>query len=204
MEILIDLIIICIIGLFTFIGYKQGLVKTAIKMLSFVIAIVIALILYKPISNLIIQNTTVDEKINEAIMQKVQIENKEENNVEKDNLSNKIIAGTNNTIEQVSNSFTIKIIETAVILLLYLVARIVLRFISALTELITNLPVLKQINKTGGTIYGFIKGLVIVYAILGIVYLIVPILNTNVFAIIDKTIVAKAIYNNNILLTLVF
>jgi len=51
MWIIFDLIIIAIIGLATFIGYKQGLVKAAIKILSFFIAIIVALVLYKPISN---------------------------------------------------------------------------------------------------------------------------------------------------------
>ncbi len=50
MGMVIDLIVIGIIALFTFLGYKQGLVKAAIKILSFLIAIVVAFILYKPIS----------------------------------------------------------------------------------------------------------------------------------------------------------
>ena len=44
MWIVFDLLVIGIIALCTFIGYKQGLVKAIIKILSFVIAIVIALI----------------------------------------------------------------------------------------------------------------------------------------------------------------
>ena len=56
MWIVFDLLVIGIIALCTFIGYKQGLVKAIIKILSFVIAIVIALILYKPVSNIIIKN----------------------------------------------------------------------------------------------------------------------------------------------------
>ena len=45
MSIVLDLIVILIIALFTFIGYKQGLIKTAIKITSFFIAMIIALIL---------------------------------------------------------------------------------------------------------------------------------------------------------------
>ena len=142
-----------------------------------------------------ISSFDMDRKLTEA-MNKV--------NVVKDNLSNKIIVGANNTIEEAANSFAIKIIELGVILLLYLITRLVLRFISALTDLITNLPILKQINKTGGIIYGFIKGIFIVYAILGIIYLISPIISKNAFDIIDNTIITKEIYNNNILLTLIF
>ena len=206
MAVLIDLLLIGIIALFVLIGYKQGLVKSAIKILSFFIAVIISLILYKPISNTIIVHTSLDDNIKNIIVENVKIEEKkeEDSNVVKDNLSNKIIVGANNTIEEAANSFAVKIIELGVILLLYLITRLVLRFISALTDLITNLPILKQINKTGGIIYGFLKGIFIIYAILGIIYLISPIISKNAFDIIDNTIIAKEIYNNNILLTLIF
>ena len=71
MSIVLDLIVILIITLFTFIGYKQGLIKTAIKITSFFIAIIIALILYKPVSALIIKNTTIDDKIESTIIEKI-------------------------------------------------------------------------------------------------------------------------------------
>ena len=71
MWVIFDLLIIGIIGLCTFIGYKQGLVKAIIKILSFVIAIVIALILYKPVSNIIIKNTSIDDNIKNCEMVKL-------------------------------------------------------------------------------------------------------------------------------------
>ena len=43
MAYIIDLVLILIVALFTFIGYKQGLVKSALKILSFFIAIIIEL-----------------------------------------------------------------------------------------------------------------------------------------------------------------
>ena len=207
MTIIIDLILIGIIALFTFIGYKQGLVKAAIKILSFIIAIIISIILYKPVSAIVIKNTSIDDKIKNVIVENVKLEEKEnaeKSNIIKDNLSNKIIAGANNTVEEVADSFTVKLIEIAVIIVLYIIARIILKFISALSDLITNLPILKQANKTGGIIYGFLKGVLIIYVLLAIIYLISPIISADIFGIIDNTIIAKEIYNNNILLTIVF
>ena len=206
MALVIDLILIGIVALFTFIGYKQGLVKAAIKILSFIIAIVVSLILYKPVSSIVINNTSIDEKIKSTIVENVKIEEgtKEEPNIIKENLSNKIITGANNTLEEVANSFSIKLIEIAVILLLYIVARIVLKFISALSDLITNLPLIKQANKVGGIIYGFLKGILIVYILLALIYLVSPMIDSNAFGIIDNTILTKEIYNNNILLKIIF
>ena len=63
MNYLIDIILIAIIALTTFIGYKRGLIKVAFKLISFLLAIVIAVVLYKPISNFIINNTQIDDTI---------------------------------------------------------------------------------------------------------------------------------------------
>ena len=209
MAFIIDIVLIAIIALFTFIGYKQGLVKAAIKILSFFIAIAIALILYKPISGLVINHTTIDDKIKNTITANVKIEERQEevqdqSNIVKENLSNKIIAGANNTIEQMAEAFTVKLIEIIVMILLYIIVRIILKFISALTDVITNLPILKQINKTGGTIYGFLKGIIIVHVLLAIIYLASPVINNTAFKEIDNTIITKQIYNNNVLLKIVF
>ena len=54
MTYLLDLIIIAFIALFTFIGYKKGLIKVAFGLVSFILALVISVILYKPVSNFII------------------------------------------------------------------------------------------------------------------------------------------------------
>lgn len=152
MGIVIDLIVVGIIALFTFLGYKQGLVKAAIKILSFLIAIVVAFILYKPISNLIINNTSIDDNIKNTIIQKIGIgENKE---VElNDSFASKMIGEANSTVAEVANTFSVKLIETAVLLILFIVIKIVLKFISALSDLITKLPVLKQINKLRTELY---------------------------------------------------
>lgn len=152
MGIVIDLIVVGIIALFTFLGYKQGLVKAAIKILSFLIAIVVAFILYKPISNLIINNTSVDDNIKNTIIQKIGIGENEEIQTEQ-SFTSKMIGEANNTVAEVANAFSVKLIETCVLLILFIVIKIVLKFISALTDLITKLPILKQINKVRTELY---------------------------------------------------
>lgn len=151
MWIIFDLLIVGIIALSTFIGYKQGLVKAAIKILSFFIAIIVAFVLYKPVSNIVVNNTSIDDNIKNTIIEKINpdgIDNNQEAAIE-DSLTNKIIGEANNTIEEIANTFSIKLIETGVLLLLYIVVRIALKFVSALADLIAKLPLLKQINKTG-------------------------------------------------------
>lgn len=152
MSIVIDLIVIGIIALFTFLGYKQGLVKAAIKILSFLIAIVVAFILYKPVSNLVINNTSIDDNIKNTIIQRIGVEENKEIQID-DSFTSKMISEANNTVEEVANIFSVKLIETGILLILFIAIKITLKFISALTDLITKLPILKQINKLRAELY---------------------------------------------------
>ena len=105
----------------------------------------------------------------------------------------------NGEIKDTAETITVKIIEVCTVLILYLISRIVLKFIAVLGDLIAKLPILKQFNKLGGTIFGALKGLLIVYVILAVVYLISPLLKENATKSIDETILTKAMYNNNII-----
>lgn len=197
---ILDLIVILVITLFTFIGYKQGLIKVAIKIASFFIAIIIALVLFKPVSTLVINNTTIDDKIENAIIEKITPEGmKPEDKVEAQNLPSGIIKNTNDSIKSIAETLTTKLIEICTILILYIVARIVLKFIAALATLIEKIPILKQFNKLGGTVYGLVKGVLIVYVILAIIYLASPLLKENTSKKIEEARLTKMMYNNNII-----
>lgn len=198
---ILDLIVILIIALFTFIGYKQGLIKSAIKIASFFIAIIIALVLYKPVSTLIISNTTIDDKIENTIIEKITPEGMkpEDEASQATKIPQGFIVEANNSIKDIANTTTIKIIEVCTVLVLYIIARIALKFVAALGDLIAKIPILKQFNKLGGTIFGLIKGLLIVYVILAVVYLISPLLKENTSNKIEKSMLTKNMYNNNLI-----
>ena len=83
MGVIIDIILIAIVLLSAFLGYKKGLVKLGAKLFAGIIAIILTIIVYKPVSGIIIKNTSIDEKIKDTIVQnttnvideKTQIEN---------------------------------------------------------------------------------------------------------------------------------
>lgn len=201
---ILDLIVILVVALFTFIGYKQGLIKVAIKIASFFIAIIIALILFKPVSTLIINNTTIDDKIENAIESKMY--KVPEGRPFKETVVTYPAYMPKALIElyysegsAFAKTLTTKLIELCTILILYIVARIVLKFIAALATLIEKIPILKQFNKLGGTVYGFAKGILIVYVILAIMYLASPLLKWDTAEKIEETSLTKMMYNNNII-----
>lgn len=140
----LDLIIILIILLFTFLGYRRGLVKTAINILSFFIALIISIILYKTVGNIVINNTQIDEKIETTISSKILTENFEE---KLEILPTSLIETGENTVNEMAKLLSHKIIYITSFILLFIALKIALIFVKFLAGIITKIPVIKQFDK---------------------------------------------------------
>lgn len=220
MGIILDIIVVGIIVLSTFFGYKKGLVGAAFKIVSFVLAVIITAILFIPISNFIIEQTDWDERLESAItttLSNTSIEENKELKEEETNLPNVIVNYINDTVEDVvaetqnnvvqavSEDLAINIIKVCTLIVLFIIARIALWFAKAVMNGVAELPILKQFNELGGTIYGVLRGVLIVYILLLIVSVIVPMINNQaILEAINSATVCKFMYNNNILLELFF
>lgn len=213
MGIILDIIIIAMMALSIFLGYKKGLIKVAVKLCAFLIAIIVTLVFYKPISNLIIENTELDEKIQNVIIEngtkKIEESAEEEKNNFLDNMQqyidNTVTQTQNEIVENASKEISIKLINALVMVGLFIGTRLALILLVFISDLITNLPIIKQFNEIGGTIYGAIRGLVLIYVILAIAYLIISMsANSNMLSTINNSIITKFMYENNILLNIIF
>jgi len=212
---ILDILIVFILGINIFIGYKKGLIKLAVSLVAVLISIIITLILYKPVSNLIINNTEIDEKIEAVIIENATTsEDEVEENLKEEKNYNEIIEKyvqdtvietKDNIVESAAGTLSIKIINIAVMILIFLITRIILILLVFIADAIAKLPILKQFNKAGGIIYGVIKGLLIIYIILAIVFFIVYVTNsTQISEIINQTFIIKFMYNQNLLLNIIF
>ena len=196
MGIVVDFIIVAIILLSTFLAYRKGLITLAIQLVAVVIAIVLTLLLYKPVSNVIINGTGIDETIQNAILEEA---NDIMTNEEKG--ANQVVETIqNNMLPETARTISINIIEGTVILVLYVVIRIALKFVTALANLVSKLPILNQLNQLGGIIYGILRGVLIVYVILLLVNLSGEIEPQNqVYTAVEKSYIGKMMNENNIL-----
>ena len=108
-------------------------------------------------------------------------------------------------VESTARSVAIMIINIAVAIGLFIVSRIILLFIKGLANLITKLPVIKQCDKLGGIVYGLLQSLVIIYIALAIISFISPMVSGTSFIIaLQKSFIGSAMYNNNLLLKIIF
>lgn len=210
MGIIVDIIIIAIIALSIFLGYRKGLIELAIKLCAFVIAIVITLILYKPVSNLIINTTSIDETIENSILEKANdvMEGEEDeelseetNPASTEELSEEIKQeAREGLLPEAARGLSVNIVRGGVIIILYVLVRIALRFVTALANLVAKLPILKQFNKAGGAIYGALRGILIIYVCLIIISIFGQINPENdIHQNIEQSTLGKTMYENNIL-----
>ena len=97
-------------------------------------------------------------------------------------------------------SLSMNIIYGGTIIILFIILRIALVFITAIANWIAKLPILKQANKAGGILYGLLRGILITYAILLILNLVIT-LNpqSGLNKTMNETYLAKAMMEYNIL-----
>jgi len=212
MGIVLDIILLAVLVLSIFLGYKKGLISVVFNLCAFLLAIIITWILYTPITNAVIKNTEIDDNIRNAIIEKGVIENKEEK--EEENVVNKYIQEyvtipitntTNDVVEETAKVVSEKVVAIGVAIVLFIVVRIALILLKFVIEGIAKLPIIKQFDKAGGTIYGAIRGMFIIYIFLAILFLVMSINNSGMIAnMINTSLISKYLYANNLILNIVF
>ena len=209
MGIIVDLILIACFILFIFVGYKKGLAGSLIKLCSFVIALILALALYKPVANAVKDNTQIDENIKSTIVETFgQQEQTQEENMPKDlvqNISSEIENATAEAVNNTAQSISDTIINIGAGIVIFIVTRLLLIIVSIFAKQIVKLPIIGLVDKVGGIAYGAVEGIVIIYIVLGLISLssLIWVDNAVVTAITNSGI-GSFLYNNNIILKIFF
>lgn len=213
MGIIIDIIILGILILSIYMGYKKGLVNMIFKIITFFLALIISFIIYIPVTNFIINNTKIDDNISIFIVDRFRDEKQETVKTEKLNTSQvveKYITSytdeiKNTGIQSVAQELSVIIVRVLVFILIFIIARTLLFFVKIFTNILTAIPIIKECNKVGGFIYGIIRGFIIIWTILALASIILPM--TECIAIsngIRQSFITKLLYDYNILLMILF
>ena len=218
---IVDLVIVAIILLCVGLGYKRGLTGCLLKIISFILAIIVACIFFKPVSILIINNTQIDENLENSIRSVIIKQEEEKNEVEKTEedttMPTVVQEYINETLEDATNDVKNKVADTTankvatliinagVWITIFIIAKILLLVIKLITKWITKLPVIKQFDKLGGIIYGLLEALIIIYIILAIISFLSPMLPNSILILsIKKSFIGSFMYNSNLFLKIIF
>ena len=224
MGIVVDLLILLIIGLCIFNGYRKGLARCILKLVTTIIALFIAIALFRPFVNFVVNNTIIDENIQlslEKVMNNAIEENKDENNTDlvkedsgvpkpiadylNNNLKSSATQSKEEAVVSVARGAAILIVDIACFILIYIMVKIVLKILTILIDIVSKLPIIKQFNEVGGLIFGFIEGVFIILLVMTAVAIFTPLTGAyEVATIILQSNLGAFFYNNNIFLNMIF
>ena len=212
MGIVLDIILLAILVLSLFFGYRKGLIGVVFNLCAFLVAIIITWILYTPITNVVIKNTEIDDNIKNVIIENGVIQNnenkKDENGVNKyiqEYVTSPITNKANDVVEETAKIVSEKVVAIGVAIVLFIVVRIGLILLKFVVEGIAKLPIIKQFDKAGGIIYGAIRGMFIIYIFLAIMFFVMSVNNSGMISnLINTSLVSKYLYANNLILNIIF
>ena len=212
----IDLLILILMIVSVYFGYKKGFLKTITGVLSIVLSLVIAVTFYQPVEEYI-KKTAVYEYVYDNVNSQLETPDEETNMISeygagKLNLPRnflKTIQGkANNTKENITTTIAdfaagsaVKIIS---MLLVFLAARLIIFGILAIAGLIKKLPIIGWSDRVLGVLFGFVRGFLIIYLLLAVITVSAQIKSDNFAArAVKQSEFAKIMYNNNVFLDFV-
>lgn len=150
-----DIAVIFVIGLCIFLGYTRGLIKVAVRLISFILSLVIALVLYTPVSNYIVENTEIVPNLKASIETKLYTKQEAEEKKENQSITDEVQGYINNYTEEVKENTSVFIAEELAITVvrvgtwigLFAVSKVILLFLKLFADGLANLPIIKQFNK---------------------------------------------------------
>lgn len=207
----VDIIIIVFLIIAIAIGRHNGMLVSLINIFALIVALMIAFLLCKPIGNIIIEKTNIDDGIKNIVSErmpmnntKISVENTNLPSVMKDHIQNvadNVNETKDNIIDDTSTELSTEIVYVLTFIILFILVKILLFILKVISRFITKLPILKQIDHFGGAVLGLIEGVFVVYAIFAIISVLSPaIKSTEIIDQINDSYIGKQIYNNNLLL----
>lgn len=228
---IIDVAIVVAVVIFGIIGWKKGFLVKIVEMASSIFGLIASIILARPFSAVLDQwmGESIGLKINEYLLSRSALfaaeftyENRlqtVEQAFDGMNLPKFMIEWIANAIDVESMSTTLVDTMTPIIkslallviafIILFFGSIIVFFFLKILAKLVTKLPVIKQIDKILGVLFGLLKITVIVYILLFVLGLVltIPAINEAIGTFVQNDMqlgeegfrLSKWLYDNNLL-----
>ena len=203
MGIIIDVVLVVILAISIFCGYRKGLINVIFNLCAFLVAIIVTLILYKPVAEIVRNNTSLYENIKQTVLDNGITEKKDDVNEEWRSIDkyiekytyNAITDAKNDAVEATADSIAINTVNIIVSIALFIIVRILLIFAKTFVGALAELPIIKQFNKLGGVLYGAIVGLIIIYAILAISFFVISVNGAyGLTDVVESSVITKYLY----------
>ncbi len=209
----VDLLILILMIVSVYFGYKKGFLKTITGVLSIILSLVIAITLYQPVEEYI-KKTTIYEYVYDNVNSQLEAPDEETNQISeygagKLNLPRSFLKTiqekTNDTKDNIVDTIADFSADSAVkiisMLLVFIAARLIILGILSVAGLIKKLPLIGWSDRMLGVLFGFVRGFLIIYLFLAVITVSAQIKTDNFLArAVKQSDFAKIMYNNNVFL----
>lgn len=163
--------VVAVLAIFGFIGYKQGMVKILLSMVAMLVTYILAAALTLPVSAALKATTPAYDTIEKSVSEMVAENQVDSTSIEKLNLPVQIEEKIMEGATAVNDGFNKYLVETlsdlilkaltffVLIIVIYIVVCIVIKVF----DFVSKLPLIKNVNQTGGLAIGLVQGLLIVW-----------------------------------------
>ncbi len=215
----LTIIVLAVIGLFALGGYHQGFLRVVYSLLGWVLVLGFVTFITPYITEYIEENTKIQETIREkCITYLEESEDKEDKELNKTflpksvmgdfaqsaaNGAEELLAGSG-IYESIAETVSHFIVEGISFFAAFIVASVLMHSLAGILDIVSHLPVVKDVNKGLGAIAGGIKGLFVVW----LAFYLLAICITNefagqIFTYVESSPILMFLYDNNLLLWLI-
>lgn len=216
MSIILDMVLIAIVVFICILAYQKGLVLSVFDLISSAVAIVLSCLLY-PIISGFLKDTVVLEWIQSPIQEMLLEKSAALGEVsaaellQQFSLPGVIYDGMLDKIGTVSGDLMVTtgqvsmvvaqfILNIICIILVFVLVKVGLFFAKGFLQTITKLPVLKQVNKVGGIVFGVLEAFMILTILGALFSLFSGTMDSTVLSIVDNSHIARFFYQENLLI----
>lgn len=202
---IIDIIIVAIVVIGGFAGYKKGLVGILVGFIGIVLSIMLGFMLQTPISDYLQKETAIGTTLTESIKTSIEKSGATENLLYKSILEATAKGDASAlTIDQSTNIITNFILKGLSFILVFMVVYIICYILQMVLNIVFDLPILNSLNKIGGVGIGVVMSLIKITILLAIISFISPIpIFNDLVKIIQNSTIGNILYTNNIIVSII-
>ena len=209
----IDILLILVIALSAFIGYKKGFVKVIVKLGTFLIALVLAFLLQSSVAKFIGEDigfkntisTTVQNKLSDYAKSKEDDKKTDIKMLEKtiDEINSAAEEKKAEVIQKWANNIADFILKGLSFIIIFFTVAIVMGILSLILNTVVKLPVLNTLNGVLGLGSAVILMAFRIMILLTIIYFMSPLeIVEPVINYINTSCITKLLYENNIIVSI--
>lgn len=198
-----DVLTVLIALMFVAAGYKRGLMRTFVGLISYVLSIAAAALIYPAVSGAVMK-TKLFETITQMINKRLIEDAAKGIDPSANAFSRYLSRGMESVTQGVSETAAQMVVSLIAFIVVLIACRILVRLIINLFDVFSHLPVIKQCNSLGGAVFGGVCGVLVLYIIAAVLVVLAPSVNKGRIAKeIESSVFARELYENNVILNIV-